>query len=558
MKKWKEKPIWLSIILNIVILACLMLLFRPNFETSDDAYMNEFASGIFGQRENHLVFINYILGSIIRFLYEILPIVNWYTIAQYAAVFASFTSITYVLVRTKGTELGIGVSAILITAFGYQCYVLPQFTKTAGCLLVAGAVLIFAAFQGEKAVWKQVVMGVFLMLWGAMYREIVFYLCLLMVFPIGMVIFFRDFFKNSYQCVAKYVIIIMIFVGVLGCVQVTSWYHECQYAREPEWTEYLEWDRALVKLIDSFFPYYQDDIALYTDLGISESDLRYYENWNVADTDKLSTESLKRLGVAKDAYWISTKTKLIEFWSEFPGVFLQVTVFPYSMILLAFLLLNSSKWNWMAYFLEAGALFAAYMYMYIGGRYMQNRVDVVVWFGAIVSMLYMWEPDGSNRLLNAKNKRNLLVSLQVCTMLLLGCINSESFRWKYNPSVEENILTRQDAIVKDKEHLYLCTINVFGTGVTVDPFYVGEESELSNFYLLGSWTVNTPITNHVLREYGIENPYRDAIDNEKVFILDSNNNIELLRYIRENYNECAQLKAVSEIGNYTVYSVVTE
>ena len=94
--------------------------------------------------------------------------------------------------------------------------------------------------------------------------------------------------------------------------------------------------------------------------------------------------------------------------------------------------------------------------------------------------------------------------------------------------------------------------------MTVDPFYCGTEGELSNFYLLGSWTVNTPITNQVLREYGVENPYRDAIDNEKVYILDSANNAELLRYIQENYNEAARLEAVKEIGNYTVYSVVTK
>ena len=548
MKKWKEKPIWLSIILNIVILACLMLLFRPNFETSDDAYMNEFASGVFGQRENHLVFINYILGSIIRFLYEILPIVNWYTIAQYAAVFASFTSITYVLVRTKGTELGMGVSAILITAFGYQCYVLPQFTKTAGCLLVAGAVLIFAAFRGEKAVWQQVAAGGILMLLGSMYREKVFFLCLLMVFPIGVVIFFRDFFKNGYQSVTKYVIIVMIFVGVLGCAQAAFWYHDYQYAKESEWSEYLTWDTALVKLIDSFFPYYQDDIALYTDLGISESDLRYYENWNVADTDKLSTQSLERLVVAKDAYWISPKTKLIEFWSEFPMAFFEMSIFPYCGMLLLFVFLQSRKREYLAYLLELGTLFAAYMYMYIGGRYAQNRVDVVVWLGAIVAILYLWEPSGEKKIQNSIVRRNLLIGIQICAIIAMCVAGNSSFRWNWNPIMEENIFARQTEIAEDKEHLYLCTINVFGTGVTVDPFYCGTEGELSNFYLLGSWTVNTPITNQVLREYGVENPYRDAIDNEKVYILDSANNAELLRYIQENYNEAARLEAVKEIG----------
>jgi hypothetical protein len=136
--------------------------------------------------------------------------------------------------------------------------------------------------------------------------------------------------------------------------------------------------------------------------------------------------------------------------------------------------------------------------------------------------------------------------------------NTDTFRWNFDYDWEQKVLTRQEMIAEDKEHLYLCTIDVLGTGVASNPFYVGKEGELSNYYVMGGWTVNTPITNQVLRNYGVENPYRDAIDNDKVYIVDTENPKLLERYIQDNYNENAYLELYSDENAIYIYRVVTK
>ena len=199
MEKVKKSPLGLSFVINICIFVGLMFMFKPCYETSDDMYMNEFANGIFGQPENHLVFINYIMGSIIQGLYKLLPVVNWYAFIQYISMFISFVVITHVFIQHKGMQFGGLLATLVITVFGYQGYIRPQFSKTAGVLVLAGALLIFYAFKSEAQIWKKVLIGVMLMLTGGLFRDSVFWLCLLMAFPIGVVEFLRDFLKYKFK-----------------------------------------------------------------------------------------------------------------------------------------------------------------------------------------------------------------------------------------------------------------------------------------------------------------------------------------------------------------------
>jgi hypothetical protein len=552
-RSWKQ--LGRAILLNVVVLMALLLIFRPCYETSDDIYMNEFASGIMGERENHLVYINYILGSLILGLYNLYPLLNWYAAIHYAAMFLSLVVISYILICEKGNATGTLLAAFISIVFGYQGYVLPQFSKTAGFLVLAGALLIFFAFKctTPKKKWGKAVVGALLIIFGGMIREQILFLCLLLVLPIGLVEFGRDLFRKGWRCITNYVLIFAVFVGVLGCAQLAFNYHDKQYSKDAEWVNYLEWYGKVWRLIDDFFPYYEDYAQLYEELGISEADLDYYKSWNIADTEKLSTESLSRLVAVKEAYWISPKIKFIKFWSVFPMAFTKISVFPYCALLLIFVVIFSKRKNYLAYFLQMVILFAAYMYMYMTGRVLFNRIDVIVWMGFILGVVYLWEPVNERRFLQF-----LLSAVLGASVVYVCFTNADTFRWKFNHDWEQKLLTRQEMIAGDQEHLYLCTIDVLGTGVASNPFYVGKEGELSNYYVMGGWTVNTPITNQVLRNYGVENPYRDAIDNDKVYIVDTENPELLERYIQDNYNENAYLELCSNENAIYIYRVITK
>ena len=69
------------LILNIIFFILCSYILPIRFEENDDITMLLFASGKYtGTPESHLVFINYIYGLFVSFLYSLTGKIEWYTI----------------------------------------------------------------------------------------------------------------------------------------------------------------------------------------------------------------------------------------------------------------------------------------------------------------------------------------------------------------------------------------------------------------------------------------------------------------------------------------------
>lgn len=129
---------------NLLALFAMVLVMRPSFETNDDIVFAELGSGLRGVKDAHLVFQNYGLGVIYRFLYAVTGRLPWYTIFQYVILLVAFTAVTYVLINRLEGISGLCLSLILVCGFGYEGYIHLQFTKTAG---IAAAASVFYCFM---------------------------------------------------------------------------------------------------------------------------------------------------------------------------------------------------------------------------------------------------------------------------------------------------------------------------------------------------------------------------------------------------------------------------
>lgn len=69
--KQKCKEISMALAANLLVLFAMVLVMRPSFETNDDIVFAELGSGLRGVKDAHLVFQNYGLGVIYRFLYAV-------------------------------------------------------------------------------------------------------------------------------------------------------------------------------------------------------------------------------------------------------------------------------------------------------------------------------------------------------------------------------------------------------------------------------------------------------------------------------------------------------
>ena len=175
---------------------------------------------------------------------------------------------------------------------------------------------------------------------------------------------------------------------------------------------------------------------------------------------------------------------------------------------------------------EVLLFFGAYFVLYYLGRYLVNRVDVGLWFA--VSLVLLW------LLMEGEAK----LSAQMCGILCLSVLvldqktwNSD---WRINSATAQTIqvATRNalEMVSADKDHLYLAKVNTISSAGSYGPFNRMPIGILNNICWLGGWEINSSTSLATLRKYGVENPYRDMIGNDSVYLIDDN--IELtMRYI---------------------------
>ena len=174
-EKWKQK-VWFSILLNIAILIGLVFIFRPGYETNDDIGIQNIVSGVKGNWDAHLVYINYLLGLLIAFSYKICPVsVSMYAIMQYFVLFLAFTAISYVLFQKIKSSSAFWIILVLLIPFSYEGYIKIQYTKTAGIVSAAGLFLLCYALTIDKYVKRTVACALVLCAVGFMYRDMQFW-----------------------------------------------------------------------------------------------------------------------------------------------------------------------------------------------------------------------------------------------------------------------------------------------------------------------------------------------------------------------------------------------
>ena len=77
--------------------------------------------------------------------------------------------------------------------------------------------------------------------------------------------------------------------------------------------------------------------------------------------------------------------------------------------------------------------------------------------------------------------------------------------------------------------------------------------------LLGGWSLYHPSIEHVLENWGIENPYPDMIDNPRVLLIDKD--IErTVEYLQKYYEPSARAEKLEELSAETgleIYRIVS-
>ena len=190
LEQWLDRQtgtVWFACFFNVAVLAVMLLLLRPAFETNDDISVSMVANGSWGTGNAHIICQNYLLGVWYTVLYHIgHGSIPWYGISQYVFLCMAMSAVTYVLFQRLKKEQAFLINGILLIYFGYECYIRIQYSKTAGVLLAAGAFLLFYELEKEKATWYGILLGIFLGVTGSLYRFEEAAICCLLIAGIGL------------------------------------------------------------------------------------------------------------------------------------------------------------------------------------------------------------------------------------------------------------------------------------------------------------------------------------------------------------------------------------
>ncbi len=218
------------LLFNIAFFAVIANVFPIRFEENDDVMMASIANGTYlGEPDCHLVYMNALYGSLLVFLYRLVPSVEWYTYLLALFQILSITVASYYTVRNvKSRILKASLLFALYSVWSYIIFYL-QYTTVAGVLALASVILL------QKRHFSL----------GALFFFVSFlvrYHCAGMVFILSVPILVYEYGRDwkSYLKIG----LILCFAGVLHLGNNA-------FYQDKEWKEYKEYNEIRGKISDN-------------------------------------------------------------------------------------------------------------------------------------------------------------------------------------------------------------------------------------------------------------------------------------------------------------------
>lgn len=542
-RKWvagNRKKLWFAIGVNLLMAAFFLAVMRPVFDSNDDFNIAMFVNRSRPVQDPFWLYCNWILGSVCAFLYRITNMLPWYGLMQYAGLFAAFTAAFWVIQRLFHSGAALVLSMTLLNYFAAESYINLQFTRTAGVCAACGLFLVVYAITREKMMICPLVSGILITVYGYMYRHLEADVIFALFGVFGLYLLLRvkkDAAGNEIKRAVRYLI---VFALTIGCCYGCRLIDRHAYSRNEESARYEEINDARAALMDYGFPKYEEHADLFQSLGITYNAYKLFSKWNFYDPDVFTLEKMNALIEVQERKSASLQT-LKDFFGVYPYKWFENPMFYCFLVMLVIALLYGVK-GWerpLEILLLVLAMTALFYYLYLQGRYNIQRVDDPVWMAGCLILVYLISP-----------KRLMLPVRYAWTMVFVLLVvnqNHWSVFWRHNTAGKEakrvaaaNFIAE---VASDQDHLYLSKAGLYAISPGYGPLSLVPLDVASNMCVLGGWPAGSPAYAAVLEKYGVENPYRDCVNNDKVYLIDNDINLTL-NYIREYYDMDAEAKEI--------------
>ena len=555
----------LSLAINAVLLGVFLCLFTPYYQSNDDFVLSCFVNGAISEKSARMVYINMIIGALLKGLYTLIPSVSWYALMQYAIIFAGFTVMTWILLQRWERIPAMALSVGIISIFGMDAYIVVQYTKTTAIATVSGVMLMLYSLgmeKGTKSRRVSMTSGITLALLGGMYRYYEFLaagaaMCWIIIDPLTEAIKHGNDLKEklhrAFETVRPFILLLLLF-GAVRAIDSAAY-------RDPEWADYIDYNKARTSVMDHGTPSYDLFEEEYAALGISENFYQRMNFWDFYDPDKFDAETFYKIAALRgERKLIGGDTTIIDFFPICVPILIRELCF-------AGLALAAAVWllfgrhdlrSVISIALSVVTCLCIYIYFFFSDRFGIYWADYGITL-ALTGVVLWYISGGKPHKWQARTAAILILTLAIQYVYMTRWVDSFTF-CRDN---EENIAAQSKTIqmLVDDGHLMLSDVSILMNTVfyTHQPvFRQAIPESLDKIVTMGGWYITPTIVNN-LSHYGIRNPYKDAVNNPDVYMITGE--IDLLLSCMREYNPSAEATLIEPLSSQTgmsIYSITAD
>ncbi len=551
------KRFYFALGINVFFYILFNLLFYARYNAVDDPFMEMFVCGAYGDFDIHMIYTNVVIGVFLSTLYRITTSVPWYGIFQILLAMFSLSAILFVFFNRKNKYIKfLALAADFATA--YEAFTKVQFTKTAAYLAVAGYLLIAYSFETKKRNKVQI-FGIIFIALSFMTRIGMFLgtssICVACFIP-----FILSCFKNRKNMEDRNNFLSLVKVAAISLLLVGSLYFIDSLAyRSPGWTYYKNFNEYTTQFEDINLPSYDLYEKEYNELGINREDFALYAHVDHNDPDVFNMEVMEKVKQPQPHKHMDSNEFVMFLLRGRNSLFKHKPTSMFTFLIVSILLLfvffsKPSLSGWLSAFYIGVLAFINLFYSYMMHEWL-DRVTISVLAAVIFTLLFVTELK-ENRI-----TKGLTVFI-TCAVLIIsfyawnGYFKGNMQSWINDYNVNHEVL---DEIYEDKDHLYMSRTLLPLWKIYYTPYSGIRKGAMDNYSMLGDWIANTPLYVKVINNYGINNPYKDLINNEKAYFIGYQDDMsQVLAYLQRHYDPNTQAELIRTSGPYYIYSFVSK
>lgn len=543
----RRSPLFLALCLNIVFLLLYLAFGQIRHGSLDDYFMSSVLSGAYGgEYDVHLFFVNSAYAYFLKPFYWIFPKVGWYFIFEIVGTFASFTVLSYFLIRQQGIKWGLALSSILLASLTPDFYFEVSFTQCAATYTAAGLLLFFWGSLERKV--KFLFLGGFFLAAGEVMRHEGF----LLGMPYLILLLFELWFVRK-QINKKTLVALCLIGFAIGGLHV---YDRMLY-KSGEYKYYADYQPIRAYFGDGAFYDKESTFDELEEREMSGPDFYMIKTWMFYDTDVLHKDSLESIkAIAQNNLYKPNLMRLpVAFFLAISKAFTRTAGWCWA-ILCALLFFSKYKTANIYPWASLGIIAVSIGYLLLVNRLVYH-VESGIWLYAVSFTIPFLDSSTFIKVFSWPKWEKMLncgIILIAIAFAIIGISNQPHLKDRF--SVIGSIETPKswaDFLLYAKENpekVFLLSFERYKEfGSLRNPPYVAiGPGDFDNIFSLGYWNIHLPAMKRVLAEHGVENPVHDII-HDNVYLIEDSNYPSLQTFYIEHYHKSVLVDTVKKFGD---------